>query len=527
VALQRRQFKVTRDGPRRQFLSEPELAAGELRGLQAQRGGLQTERTAIGEGIEGAERSLRQAQKNKNKKAIAAAKAALVNLRERQQVNADALAQNAQDQVEAQERFQQALFDQVTTNAERQNSAIDRWSRYAKAFGRKLDPNAVLGAQINNMRDQIGGLQGVLARAESTGNVTLATQIRDQIDELNVSIAEAAAQQFQNAIDAVNNQAARRGAALDRRTRLAQLGGRTDFNAMGSILRDRSNSLLDQRSGLQNLLNQAAGAGNIEQVENLTDQIAELDVQLAENTQAIQDNTQAAFDFTTAMINSTAEFSQSVFSGAQGFFQMLAENTGVNTIPQQILALQGIVAALKTQQVGLIDQLATMIGRPDLIGLTGADLVNALVAIASDPAVTAGMTPAQVEAFRGLINALIGNATAVEQNTDAIKDLTEPGAQSFSSTLWSTFRQAVFTGAGGLLPQYQMTVPTAAVGAKVLASGMLMVHSGETVKPASISRDYGMTGGDTYQLNVTTPTEVLNPTDVGRQLAFYRRSQGR
>jgi hypothetical protein len=164
------------------------------------------------------------------------------------------------------------------------------------------------------------------------------------------------------------------------------------------------------------------------------------------------------------------------------------------------------------------------------MSMSGADLVNYLTYLATDPKVAnilAGYSPAQQEAFRDLITALIGNATAIETNTDAIKDLTEPGAQSFSSTLWSTFRQAVFTGAGGLLPQYQMAVPTAAIGAKVLSSGMLMVHSGETVKPASISRDYAMAEGDTYHLNVTTPTEVLNPTDVGRQLAFYRRSRGR
>jgi len=43
----------------------------------------------------------------------------------------------------------------------------------------------------------------------------------------------------------------------------------------------------------------------------------------------------------------------------------------------------------------------------------------------------------------------------------------------------------------------------------------------------SVSRDWGGSdGGDNYYLSVTTPTEVLNPTDVGRQLAFYRKAQG-
>jgi hypothetical protein len=60
-----------------------------------------------------------------------------------------------------------------------------------------------------------------------------------------------------------------------------------------------------------------------------------------------------------------------------------------------------------------------------------------------------------------------------------------------------------------------------------LRSGMMLVHAGEDVRPAEISRDWGGADGDTYHLNVTTPTEVLNPTDVGRQLAFYRKSQSR
>jgi hypothetical protein len=153
-----------------------------------------------------------------------------------------------------------------------------------------------------------------------------------------------------------------------------------------------------------------------------------------------------------------------------------------------------------------------------------------LVSISSGPAFKAIMDrldPTQETAFKDLITALLGNATALEQNTHAIDQMTQPGAQSFASTLWSTFRTAVFTGAGGLLPQYQMAIPTAATGARVLASGMLVAHAGETIRPASVSRDYRRDSGDTYQLNVTTPTEVLNPTDVARQLAFYRKSQGR
>jgi hypothetical protein len=171
-----------------------------------------------------------------------------------------------------------------------------------------------------------------------------------------------------------------------------------------------------------------------------------------------------------------------------------------------------------------------LIGNNTVGKLDGTALVNYLVGISRGPAFDAIMKrldPTQEAAFKDLITALIGNATALEQNTHAVNQLTQPGAQSFASTLWSTFRTAVFTGAGGLLPQYQMAVPTAAAGARVTASGMLVAHAGETIRPASISRNYDNSGGDAYTLNVTTPTEVLNPTDVARQLAFYRKSQGR
>jgi hypothetical protein len=529
-ALQRRQFRVTRQGPRRVAFTDAQVAQDTLRGLQGQRGAIQDERGAIEDSIEGAQRSLAVARRRRNTRAANAARAALRNLRTRLDANTTALAQNAQDQVEAQETFQQALLTAVTDAADRQNNAIDRWSRSAKALGQKLDPNVILGAQVTNMRNQIGGLQSVLAQARRTGNRTLANQVSDQIDDLNVQIREAVAQQFQNSIDAVNNLAQQRTARLDRQTRIAQLGGQTNFAAMQNILGQRGNVLQNQRAGLLGLLGQAQRAGNAEQVDNLVDQIDELNTQLAENTQAIHDNTDAAFDFRTQQVNDAFGFSQNVFQGAQGFFQALTERTGINTIPQQLATLQGIATALQTQSQGLTGQLATLIGDPTARNLSGPDLVQYLLSISSGPAfdaIMARLDPTQENAFRDLVTALLGNATAVEANTKAVSDLTNPGAQSFSSTLWSTFRQAVFTGAGGLLPQYQMTVPSADVGARVLASGVMLVHAGETVGPASVSHAYGNNGGDVYNLNVTTPTQVIDPTDVARQIAFYRKSQGK
>jgi hypothetical protein len=533
--LQRMQFRVGRGGPQRTAISDIGVAQANLGVAQATGAALQREGSTIQNNLATAQQQLAIAQARRNKNAAKVAQAAITNLRARLAQNSAAIAQNAQDQVEAQEAFQQALLDSVNNAADQQNSAIDHWSRTAQALGRTIDPNAILGAQIGNMQRQIGGLQGVLAQALRTGNVNLAGQVRTQIDELNTQIAEAVAQQFQNSIDAVNNVAQQQGARNDRRARIAQLGGETDFAIMQSVLTTRQGIFGNQRAGLAGLLGTAIAQGNYDQITSLSDQIDELDTQLAENTQAIRDNTDAAFNFRTSQINEGFNFSQSVLSGAQSFFQALTERTGVDTTPQQAGTLQGVGQALSAQQGGLKGQLASLLGytaseASQLANLTGSDLVNYLLSIASGPAfeaIIARLDPTQDQSFKDLITGLISNAQATEQNTKAINDLTGANAQGFSSSFWTAFRMAVFNGAGQLLPQYAATIPGAAIGARVVNSGALMVHAGETVRPAVINRNWQERQGDVYNLNLTSPTQVLDPVDVNRQLAFLRKTSGR
>jgi murein DD-endopeptidase MepM/ murein hydrolase activator NlpD len=534
AALQRRQFRVGRGGPRRIYQSPADEAQAQLQTLQSTRTALVDEQRAIQSSLTDAQHALTIAQRRHNARAAAVARAAIDGLRTRQSQVAQSLAQNAQDQVETQESFQQALLDSVTTAADQQNSAIDRWSRTAKALGHTIDPNVVLNAQIANMQRESGGLRGVLARAMRTGNLELATTVRAQIDELNVQIAEAVAQRFQNAIDAVNNEAARQTARLDRATRRAQIGGQTDFAAMQGILGQRQGVLATQRAGLQTLIDQAFRQGNVDQFNNLGDQIDELDIAMAENTQAIKDNSDAAFNLATQMINDRAGFATGIFSSAQGFFQALTQATGLDTSAQQLAALQATNATLADQQAGLRDQMAALLDfTPDwqqwLRNLSGADLVGYLSSLVASPTFSAyldTLDQTQQQSFRDLISSLIGNATAVEQNTQAITDLTGATTQTFASSFWTAFRTAVFTGEGRLLPQYQMTIPGADIGARVINAGALMVHAGEVIRPATIQRG-GDQGGDIYHLNVTTPTEVLDPVDVNRQLAFLRKTSGR
>jgi chromosome segregation ATPase len=533
--LQNLQFRVTGRGPRRALQDPTQIALDQLTATRATGTGLRDERSTLQDSLDTAQRDLRVARQRSNDRAAKVARAAIANLKARIDQNATDLAQNAQDQVEAQEAVQQAILDAVNTRASRRNDQIDRTMRMAKALGQSLDPNVVLHRQIVVMQNQVNGLRGVLAQAVKTGNRTLATQVRDQIDELNTSIAEAVAQQFQNSVDAVNTAAQEANTRLDRQTRLAQLGGQTDYTRMGQILGARGDVLNTQIAGLSALQAQALAAGNMDQYKSLADQIDELNTQLAENTQAIKDNTDAAFDDSVRRITERASFVTGILGAGQSFFAALGQRTGVDTTTQQATTLQGAGQALATAQGGLKERLAKLLGyTPDeaaqLQSLAGGDLVSYVLSLSSGPAfdaIMARLDPTQQQSFQNLLSALVDNATATEANTKALQDLTGAGAQSFSSSLWANFRRAVFTGAGGLLPQYQLTVPSADIGARVMSSGALMVHAGEIVRPAVVSRDVPQRGGDVYNLNLTSPTQVLDPVDVNRQLAFLRRTSGR
>jgi hypothetical protein len=113
VALQNRQFRVGRGGPRRVYQTPAQLAQANLRTLQATRVGLVDEQTTIEENLAAAHRALHEAQRRKDKRAAALARGAITNLSARLDKNRADMAQNAQDQVEAQETFQQALVDGV------------------------------------------------------------------------------------------------------------------------------------------------------------------------------------------------------------------------------------------------------------------------------------------------------------------------------------------------------------------------------------------------------------------------------
>ena len=125
-------------------------------------------------------------------------------------------------------------------------------------------------------------------------------------------------------------------------------------------------------------------------------------------------------------------------------------------IAEDILALHQGSHEVGGKPFPLAQQLFSGFG-VNLMGLSGTDFATAVSGM-NFGQLEGGMTQAQQQQFEALIQALIDNQNALAQNTGQLDTLTgtlgQP--QSFSSTAWQWLRMAVFTGAGNLLPQFQV-----------------------------------------------------------------------
>ena len=261
--------------------------------------------------------------------------------------------------------------------------------------------------------------------------------------------------------------------------------------------------------------------GNIGLVQTLTDQIADLNTQLAENTAAMSDQTVAVRQATLDQINNRAQFQTGVFGGLGTLVAAVATNLNIDTSQQQETLLQQTFQALQDQFSQLASALFSGFG-VNLMGLSGTDFASAVSQL-NFSALESGMTQAQQGQFEALIQALIDTQNALASNTTQLDTLTGTlgQAQSFSSTAWQVLRMAVFTGAGGLLPQFQ--IPSMQSGGYVSKSGIFNLHAGEFVVNPSHPGGQQIGNGD---VNVTVH-EAGPETDytyLANRIAFATRT---
>ncbi len=434
----------------------------------------------------------------------------------------DKIAQNVADIYNAQQELFQTRIDEATKGNATRNKAIQLGQRIAGVLGNKDDQRSLQGAVISNAQDQIRTLSAFLEAAKNQGNADMAEKIQDQIDDLNATIVETTAALLQSAIDEVNNQASQAINVAQRQDRLGSILqaagdplGAAQAHVASLVAIGAAQSA--QRQGLLGLLGTAQAEGNIGVADALREQIAELDVSIAENTQAQKDSVTALNQVSIDLIKTAAAFRTGIFGSLQNIVNAVGALSG--TIDQNELRnlITATITTLTGAGQGLAGQLLSLFGI-DVTGLHGVDLVRAIEGL-NIALIEQGMSEAQKQQFEGLITSIIDNETALLQNTQQLKDLNATLVQNFSSDQWLAFRQAVFNGAGGLVPQYQLAVPALAMGGVIEKSGLAYVHMGEEV----ISKARRSTGGvEKFEqtINITEPMEVADPVYFGNKIAF-------
>lgn len=418
---------------------------------------------------------------------------------------------------QAQRQVVESELDKFNARVGRRTKFADAAQSIADALGDKGALANLAQWRIDDMGSQIKGLEGVLKFARQNKQGELARQIEEQIAELNVQVRLATIQQFHDAIDAVDTAAGRQqatqgllGRGADLQQRMGDAVGATITRA--NNLAHQGNFLAGQGGTLAALLAQARELGDAGAIERLTDAIAENDVAIRENTQAQKDAITETRQARIDAITGRGSFLGGVSSGLGGILQTIAAVTGNSTTADQRRILEGAGVTLGQTGKGLRDQLLSGFG-VDLRNLSGTDFVSAVSGLDFDKLMV-GLSEADKAQFEALINAIIDNEAAVQNNTQSIKELSgDTNAQGFTSKFWDLYRQAIFNGNGGLMPQYSIPNMSAAMS---------------TVQP---SGSPGITGtatvvneGDT-NITVNEAGGPVDTTEIAGAVSFARPSR--
>jgi hypothetical protein len=450
--------------------------------------------------------------------------------------NDDAVAENYAARFEARQDKFNAQTEAALRDSEGRSKTAEIASRIAALIGDSGGVARAGEAQLAALRDQ----QVVLERraTEAAQKAArdprwreIADELAERVQDGAAAIQEQIAANFTAAVDAANKQFEQGqrvtgifGRLIDVRERAGDRLGAARNRI--SLSEGREGILGDQRARLDALRQRAVAEGNIGAVSDLTDQINDLTVQMVEEQQTRKELIATYRATATAIITGQSGAATGFIGAAQNIASILGNISGVAA--DLLPFLKQTATVLAGAAKSLADNVREAI-KGNEFGGTGSNLLRQLVAAfqqgpkafaetlsALGPALAAaaaGMGDEQAAAFNALINSMIDNTTAVADNTLAIQEANpESDAQSFASTAWTQFRTAIFSGAGGLLPQYASSVPN-------MSSPASSFSPSSPVTPFTRSA-----GGEQYHLNVTSPTEVLDPNDVGRQLAFARNT---
>lgn len=404
------------------------------------------------------------------------------------------IASNIEARYQQQIALQQSFVDEINAKATAQTATNDIFKRMASALGNNEWLAQINAKQRDILAEQANALEGRIAAASGAGATELANQLGQQVADIRTQIFESIQQELQDSIAAINDRAQRRTGRLDLFNRMADALGVVGSAARASlggesfsrsdIFRERGAALEAQRSGLQGALRQAGVQGNVGLIQQLTDALVELDV-------TIQENTKAAFNAKVEDLNNRTGFA-----------------SDVNDLNKQILELTGQIS-------GQIDSAGMLANAQERMAILQGR-ANELQALYNE-AVASG----DIQAQQDLRKALLENQVATLQNTQALNELTGATAdpQTFTSTAWEWFRNAIFNGMGGVLPQYQ--VGAAAAG---MASANAVGQTGFQGFTAGSSTSTTTSNGLTANVTINEAGRPIDPTEVVGAVGFAMKT---
>lgn len=311
----------------------------------------------------------------------------------------------------------------------------------------------------NSSAAQVKVLESALVRAQHMGDRTAVAQITQQIYQLNAAITQYMTQAIQDGISIVQNEAQNQSAKTSMLAGLASVATtQGNFGLAGSLsaasYTNAINSDRNQIAAYSPLLAAAKALGDQGAVDSITQAIEGLTTDLATNTQALVDNTASTDDAAASYTQARGQFQTGVYGGLAGIVQTLGQITGNVDLP----TLRSIYQASNSSLQGTNNSLSgTLFGDfgVDVRGQNPQQTIATLMGL-NLPGMEAGMDPASAAEFENLINSLLANTSAIVDNNQQLAtlngQLTQP--QSFTSTAFSMFRDAIFTGMGGLAPTY-------------------------------------------------------------------------
>lgn len=492
-ALLRARFDIGGGRTIREAQTPAEQAAGALTEQRRLQGDLLDEQGAITRELHQVRRQQRRrGLTNKQRQDLAGQAAALEGRLDDAQQR---IAENIQAIFEAQVAAQQAVVDEITKRAESATAFNEFNRRLAGIFGNQGWMAQIAARQREILTNERNELMARIDIARSQGATELADQLVQQVEDLRVQIAESLAQELQDAAQQIQERAQRSQGRLDLlsrfltatgtvgRTAARTFGGET-FTATGIAERQQANTLR-QIGETQDLIDRV----NREQPENkklvqdLTDSLDDLKVTLVEQGRA---EFQARIDALSASTDYTLT---------------------LNDLNKQILDLGGQISG-NTDAVGLL-KLAN--DRQAIL----ADKGNELQRLYNE-----AVSRDDVQAQQDLTKAMLENQVAMLQNTQAINELTgaSKDPQTFSSSAWTQFREAIFTGMGQILPQYQF--PMAATGGIAMRAGLYHLEPGELYRPP----DWGSKQEGDINLTIHEAGRPIDTTEVSAAIAFARKA---